>query len=82
MSITLDMPFTSDKSIRSTNFFNNRLLSAEDLNREKDANRAEHKQIGRAVGDGIVNGLRVNVFATSPLTLMNSDSRSTASLSP
>lgn len=69
MSITLDMPFTSDKSIRSTNFFNNRLLSAEDLNREKDANRAEHKQIGRAVGDGIVNGLRVNVFATSPLTL-------------
>lgn len=69
MSITLDTFFTTDKSIRSTNFFNNRLLSAEDLNLEKDANRAEHKQLGRSLGDGIVTGLTVSVFTAAPLVL-------------
>ena len=61
MSIALDTPFKTEKSIRSINFFNNRLLSAQDLNAEKDANRAEHKQLGRALGDGIVRGLQVQV---------------------
>lgn len=61
MSVALDTPFKTEQSIRSVNFFNNRLLSAEDLNAEKAANRAEHKQLGRALGDGIVRGLEVSV---------------------
>lgn len=69
MSTKLDTFFSTDKSIRSTNFFNNRLLSAEDLNAEKTANRSEHKQLGHVMGDGIVSGLAVSVFAAEPLIL-------------
>jgi hypothetical protein len=61
MGVALDTPFFTEQSIRSVNFFNNRLLSAEDLNAEKDANRAEHKQLGRGLGDGILRGLEVSV---------------------
>lgn len=72
MSITLDTPFKTGKSIRSVNYFNNRLLSAEDLNTEKDANRSEHKQLGCAIGDGIVYGLEVSVAdATVPSLLIS-----------
>jgi len=59
MSVTrLDTPFL-DGGIRSTNFFNGRLLSREDLQREQDAERAVHERLGRALGAGIVRGFEV-----------------------
>lgn len=62
MEATLETPVYSSKiSIRSVNFFNGRLLSAEDLNTEKSANRDAHKQLGRTLGDGIAYGLEVRL---------------------
>jgi hypothetical protein len=48
-----------EKGIANTNFFNGRLLSAEDLRAEQLASRQQHQQLGRAVGDGIAYGLEV-----------------------
>jgi hypothetical protein len=45
--------------IRNTNFFNGRLLSAEDLRQEQQANRERDAQLARAVGAGVVYGLQV-----------------------
>ena len=59
MNGLLDIPVYNDASVRSVNFFNGRLLSAEDLNKEKSANLEGHKQLGRALGDGIAYGLEV-----------------------
>src|SRR5205085_5030053 len=47
--------------IRNANFFNGRLLSAEDLQAEQAANRRQHQQLGRAAGAGIVTGLEVRL---------------------
>ncbi len=58
----LDTPFL-DGGIRSTNFFNGRLLSREDLQREQDAERAVHERLGRALGTGIAYGLEVEAKA-------------------
>src|SRR5512139_1147004 len=49
-----------ERGIRSTNFFNGRLLSAEDLRTEQGANRQQHGQLGRAIGDGVAFGLEVS----------------------
>ncbi len=63
MSATqLDTPFL-DGGVRSTNFFNGRILSREDLQREQDAERAIHLRLGRATGDGIVSGFEVEATA-------------------
>lgn len=48
-----------DGGIRSTNFFNGRLLSGEDLNAEQTANREAHRRLGQAIGHGVVYGLQV-----------------------
>ncbi len=56
-----------EEGIRNTNFFNGRLLSAEDLRAEQTANRAQHGQLGRAYGYGIASGLEVKK-ATTPST--------------
>lgn len=45
--------------IRNTNFFNGRLLSAEDLRTEQTAARRQRAQLGRAAGAGVVAGLEV-----------------------
>lgn len=45
--------------IQNTNFFNGRLLTAEDLRTEQEANRQRHQQLGKAIGEGIVYGLQV-----------------------
>jgi hypothetical protein len=47
--------------IRNTNFFNGRLLSAEDLQAEQLANRRRYQQLDRAVGAGIITGLEVRL---------------------
>ena len=59
MSLTrLDTPLV-EAGLRSTNFFNGRILSREDLQREQDAARAIQERLGLAVGDGIVRGFDV-----------------------
>src|SRR5689334_7951386 len=63
MSATrLDTPFL-DGGIRSTNFFNGRLLSREDMHREQAAERAIHERLGRALGAGVVHGFEVTAQA-------------------
>ncbi|HEX5749537.1 MAG TPA: hypothetical protein VFZ09_25130 [Archangium sp.] len=59
MSLMLDTPYFDD-GIRSTHFFNGRLLSGEDLRQEQEARRAWLTRFGRALGEGIVHGLEVN----------------------
>ena len=52
-----------DGGLRHTNFFNGRLLSAEDLQLEQLANHHHQEQLGQAIGEGIVRGLWVSVGA-------------------
>jgi hypothetical protein len=49
-----------DDGIQSVNFFNGRLLSGEDLTREKVAQSKARQLLGRAVGDGVAYGLEVS----------------------
>jgi len=48
-----------DGGIRSINFFNGRLLSANDLTREQSASREADRRLGKAVGEGVAYGLEV-----------------------
>jgi len=45
--------------IDRVNFFNGRLLSAEDLKLQEDANQDHHRRIGKAIGPGVAWGLEV-----------------------
>jgi hypothetical protein len=47
--------------IANTNFFNGRLLTAEDLRTEQAANRAQHEQLAHAIGEGVAYGLEVRL---------------------
>ncbi|MCA1612874.1 MAG: hypothetical protein LC800_01725 [Acidobacteria bacterium] len=59
-------PFLED-GILNTNFFNGRLLSAEDLRTEQQAALKRAAHLGAAVGAGVARGLRVGqVPPTSP----------------
>ena len=55
-----------DGLIRSTNFFNGRLLTAEDLRQEQRAGRDGRAQLGRAYGDGVAHGFEVRKVAPPP----------------
>ena len=55
----------TDGGIHLTNFFNGRLLTAEDLLTEQTANRQQHQQLGRAIGEGIITGLQVEQAAST-----------------
>lgn len=50
-----------EDGVRITNFFNGRLLTAEDLRREQDAARDRHRGLAGAVGEGVVQGLEVEL---------------------
>lgn len=52
--------------VRRNNFFNGRLLSAEDLRAEQDATRAQLRDHGMAFGDGIASGLGVELVTRGP----------------
>jgi hypothetical protein len=63
MSATrLDTLFV-EGALRSTNYFNGRILSREDMQRDRDAERALHERLGLALGHGIVSGLEVEARA-------------------
>lgn len=50
-----------DGGIPSTNFFNGRMLSGEDLTREQESNREARRRLARSVGAGVADGLEVAV---------------------
>jgi hypothetical protein len=71
MSATrLDTPFL-DGALRSTNYFNGRILSREDMQRDRDADRALHERLGQALGHGIVDGLEVEAKAIGGSSVTN-----------
>ena len=51
--------------IRNTNFFNGRLLTAEDLTDFQKANAQQHQQLGQALGEGVAYGFEVDVVASA-----------------
>ncbi len=67
MSKQLQEPIL-DRGIRNTNFFNGRLLTADDLKTEQAASRESRRQLGRAVGDGVVQGLEVVLVSPGTTT--------------
>lgn len=64
MAADLFTAVLSDRT-RSVNFFNGRLLSAEDLISEQKTNRVAHSLLGQAIGSGVVHGLEVSESALS-----------------
>src|SRR5690242_6690299 len=58
MQVQLQQPLLSG-GLRSVNFFNGRLLSAEDLSQDQSANRQAHQYLGQAIGAGVASGLEV-----------------------
>ena len=54
-----------DGGLQRNNFFNGRLLSAEDLRTEQDASRAQQRALARASGDGVAWGLDVTLLPGS-----------------
>lgn len=50
-----------DQGILNTNFFEGRLLTAQDLRDQQDANRERARRLGRAIGQGVIEGLEVTV---------------------
>lgn len=74
-TIDVDTTYTLDAP-RATHFFNGRLLSAEDLTRERDATRLLLERLGKACGEGVAYGLEVT--AATP----KDDPRPCLSISP
>jgi hypothetical protein len=64
-AVQLDQ-FVRDDSLRRINFFNGRLLSAEDLTTEQSANRAQARHLGVAIGAGVSYGLEVARIEPAP----------------
>ncbi len=52
-----------DGGIQNPHYFEGRLLTAEALSADQAAHRARQRRLGRAVGAGVVEGLRVTVAA-------------------
>jgi hypothetical protein len=56
-----------DRRVQSPNYFQGRLLAASDLVAERDAHLVRQRMLGRAIGQGIVEGLWVaKAAATEP----------------
>ena len=69
MSKQLNEPIT-DNGIRNTNFFNGRLLTARDLQTDQQAERSKRWQLGRAIGDGVVEGFEVTLQSPGDRTTL------------
>lgn len=57
--VALDEAVTGS-ALRATRFFNGRLLTGEDLDREQRVQAARLARLGTAIGDGVVQGLAVD----------------------
>lgn len=58
-----------EEGVRSPNFFNGRFLTAEDLKAEQTSNRAQRRQLGIAIGEGVVRGLEVERLSDTKVTV-------------
>lgn len=67
-AVDLLEPILGD-GLQRNNFFNGRLLSAEDLSAEQRANRMQQARLARSLGDGIGWGLGVTLLSTKPSIL-------------
>ena len=63
--VNLNTPILSG-GILNTNFFNGQVLGAEDLKAMQVANAGQHRQLGRAIGDGVAWGLNVTLVNSDP----------------
>lgn len=67
MSTDLNTPLV-EGGLQRIPFFNGRVLTAEDLETEQDANATERRRLGRALGTGVVKGLSVRLGSDDPPT--------------
>lgn len=51
----------TDQGIKNINFFEGRLLSGRDLREQLKADKQHHRQLGRAIGAGVIEGLEVKI---------------------
>lgn len=66
-AVNLNVPVLQG-GIQNTNFFNGRILSAEDLTALQLANAQQHRQLGRALGDGVAWGFGVTLGSNTDPT--------------
>jgi hypothetical protein len=59
----LDAVLIPERTVRHVNFFNGRLLTAEDLKAQQVADRLGRQQLGRAIGTGVVTGFRATLVS-------------------
>jgi hypothetical protein len=52
-----------ENGIQNTHYFNGRLLTAQDLQVDQTANRRQHQQLGRGIGEGIIDGFEVRLVS-------------------
>jgi hypothetical protein len=62
MSKQLNEPIT-ERGILNTNFFNGRLLTAQDLKTDQDAERSQRWQLGQGIGEGVIEGFEVSLVS-------------------
>lgn len=55
----LDQPVLLPGALRSVNFFNGRLLTGDDLQREQSTHEAKLERLGREIGEGVSYGYEV-----------------------
>ena len=55
----------TDSGIQNVNFFNGRLLTADDLSGVLDSGRDHDRQLAKALGEGVVHGLEVELANSS-----------------
>ena len=72
--LKLQQPVTGG-GLQNTNFFNGRLVTGADMTREQQARREAVSRLGRAVGEGIAEGLKVKIVP-------NDDDRPIVSVTP
>lgn len=67
-NVQLNSPVLTD-GILNTNFFNGRVLAAEDLTALQTASAQQRRQLGRAIGDGVACGLEVTLGTSTDPTV-------------
>jgi hypothetical protein len=60
----LDQPLVTTSALRSVNFFNGRLLTGDDLQREQATHEARLDRLTGALGTGVAYGLEVEAFGS------------------
>ncbi len=67
-NVQLNVPVLTG-GILNTNFFNGRVLAAEDLTALQTATAQQRRQLGRAIGDGVACGLEVTLGTSTDPTV-------------